>query len=500
LALLLGVVLLYGAGLGARDLWAPDEPRYGAIAEELRSFRHGARGLVLLHLNDVPYTQKPPLYFWLAALAGVPGGRVDEWAARLPSALAGIGCVVWTAILGRWLFRRPEVALLAAGLLATSFRFAFSARRVQLDVLLVFFELSALAAFLWLELRRGGVENAREHPGAIAGLHGALGAAALVKGPVAWLPLAILGVFLVWEGRRRAFGRLFPVWSWLLLLGPVSLWIVAAAALAPTGFAETAVSENLFGRFFAGTSHARPIYYYLYQLPLDFLPWSLLGPLAGWSLWRTARAGERSHRFVIVWVAVPLVFFSLSAGKRGIYMLPVFPALALAVAAGLADFASRRVGWERWKRGLAIAIAAVASIELILFTLGPPRLEDEKSPRPIAHAAAARLAPGAPLGVYGLRPIEGGIAYYGDVRIASLENEEALDAFLRVPEGLVLMRARHFDAMTRDLDLVVVERFRSGRRELVLTRVARGPSRERGAVPDAARSPGGARPAPVATP
>ena len=53
--LLLGACLLYGLGLGGLDLWAPDEPRYGAIAEELRSFRHGSSGLVLLRLKKARY-------------------------------------------------------------------------------------------------------------------------------------------------------------------------------------------------------------------------------------------------------------------------------------------------------------------------------------------------------------------------------------------------------------------------------------------------------------
>ena len=71
LAFLIGAALLLLLfGLGGRELWLPDEPRHAAIAEELRSFVHGWRGLVLLHLNGAVYTQKPPLFYWLAALAG----------------------------------------------------------------------------------------------------------------------------------------------------------------------------------------------------------------------------------------------------------------------------------------------------------------------------------------------------------------------------------------------------------------------------------------------
>jgi 4-amino-4-deoxy-L-arabinose transferase-like glycosyltransferase len=484
LGLLVGAALLYGCGLGRLDFWAPDEPRYGAIAEELRSFEHGAEGLVLLHLNDAVYTQKPPLYFWLAAAFGAPGGHVGETAARLPSAIAGIVCVGLTAWIGLSLLRDRRLAFLAAGLLATSFRFAFSARRAQLDVLLCAFELAAVACFVWLEWRRGGIENARRHPRAIAGLHGALGAAALVKGPVGWLPLLVFASHLALGGRARAFRQIAPAWAFALSLGPIVLWILTAIALAPPGFSETAVGENLIGRFFEGTSHARPFYYYVYQLPADFLPWTVLLPLALPLLWRVARRSpERAEtpgadardlrttaRFLLVWIGVPLLFFSISAGKRGLYLLPIFPALALATAwvalrasgGGLAPPRSEGI------RRLAVAVLVVAALELAVFTLVLPRLSQEKSPRPIAEAAAARTAAAEAIGVYGLRPLEGAIVYYGGRPVASLADESELRAYLAEGGRIVILRARDLEALRRDLPLAERASFRSGARRLVL--------------------------------
>ena len=482
LVLLAGASVLYGLGLGRTDLWAPDEPRYGAIAEELRSLRHGASGLVLLHLNDAPYTQKPPLYFWLAAAFGAPWGRVVETAARLPSAIAGVLCIGLTAWIGRFLFARSMPAILAAGLLATSFRFAFTARRAQLDVLLTCFELGAIAIFLALESKRGGIENARRFPLAIAGLHASLGAAALVKGPVGWLPFLVFAGYLAWEGRLRALLVISPLWAWALSLGPIAGWILAATALAPPGFAEAAVGENLIGRFFAGTSHARPFYYFAIQLPLDFLPWSLLLPFAIPVLWRWSRRSSGktddtpdiawAARFLLVWLIVPLVFFSLSAGKRGLYLLPIFPALALAsVLAGsrtpvaaslfpiLSPIAVRRFG---------MAISLVAGIELAGFTLALPRLESEKSPRPIAAAAASLAKDGEPIGVYGMTPLEGGIAYYGAGPLVSLRDESQLRKFLSHGGRLVILRTRHLDSLGPSLGLRELQSFRSGRRRLSL--------------------------------
>jgi len=494
LLLLIGACLLYGLGLGRTDLWAPDEPRYGAIAEELRSLRHGVSGLVLLHLNDAPYTQKPPLYFWLAAAIGAPFERVHEAAARLPSAIAGVLCVALTAWIGRLLFARSMPAILAAGLLATSFRFVFTARRAQLDVLLTCFELGAIAIFLLLESKPGGIEKARRFPVAIAGLHASLGAAALVKGPVGWLPLLVFAAYLAWEGRLAAFRAISPLWAWTLSLGPITVWILAAIALAPPGFAEAAVGENLIGRFFAGTSHARPFYYFVIQLPLDFLPWSLLLPFAIPTLWRWSRtSSEKSDdtfeiasaaRFLLVWSIAPLIFFSLSAGKRGLYLLPIFPALALAaVLAGsrsplttssAAIFSAIAV--HRFV--LAISIAAV--LELVGFTLVLPRLEHEKSPRPIAEAAISFARKGEPIGVYGMTPLEGGITYYGAGPLVSLRDESSLRAFLdEEAGGLVILRGRHLDSLGPGLGLHELQSFRSGRRRLSLARrMTPNPQRE----------------------
>ncbi len=478
LSLLVLACLLFGLGLGQNDLWAPDEPRYGAIAEEVRSFRHGASGLVLLHLNDAPYTQKPPLYFWLAAAIGAPFGHVDEWAARLPSALAGILCVALTVWIGRTLFARSMPAILAAGLLATSFRFVFTARRAQLDVLLTLFELGAVAIFLFLATRPGGIENARRHPFAIAGLHASLGAAALVKGPVGWLPLLVFLAYLAWERRLAAFRMIVPIWAFCLSILPVVIWILAAIAIAPAGFAESAIGENVIGRFFEGTSHARPFYYFGYQLPLDFLPWSLLLPFVIPNLWRWSRStdirsesatqGRSAARFLLVWLIVPLIFFTLSAGKRGVYLLPIFPALALAsVLLGARSSQPTDVTALATRRFM-LAILFVAGIELGLFTLALPFLEHEKSPRPIAQAAARHSRNGEGVGVYAMSPLEGGIAYYGARPIVSLRDESQLRSFLLERGRLVILRARHMEVLGPTLGLKALESFRSGRRRLTL--------------------------------
>ncbi len=359
-ALLLAAGLLLLVGLGWTDVSAPDEPRYLQVAEEMRALEHGPRGLLLLHLNGEPYTQKPPLYYGLAALFGSPFGRVDETTARLPSALAGIATVAVTALLGTRMLG-PAAGLLGAALLLTTLEFSTLARRIQLDVLLALFETLALATFWQVDRKR---LSARA--GALL-FHVFLALGVLTKGPVGWLlpVLTVLG-FLAWERRLGDARPLFPIHGLLLSVVPGVAWISAAISLAPSGFADEAVTTNLIGRFFAGTSHERPFYYYLYQFPVDFLPWTLVFPWVFWAWRRRAFASPEAApdaasawRFLSAWVLASLVFFSISSGKRGLYMVPAFPAAALLCADAVRLWALRH---GRLPKGLVVAMAVLAGL------------------------------------------------------------------------------------------------------------------------------------------
>jgi 4-amino-4-deoxy-L-arabinose transferase-like glycosyltransferase len=531
-AAVVGAAVLLLPGLGRLDLWAPDEPRYAAVAEELRSHRHGPAGLALLRLNDAPYTQKPPLYFWTAAVVGSSGGRVTEWAARLPSALCGLLCVVLLVHCGARLVDRNTAAL-AGMILVTAFEFAHRARRAQLDVMLTLFESIALFAF-W-RLQNGSQHRARD----IAVLHGALGLAVLTKGPVGILvPLLVMATFLVLERRTRRLWDLLPPWALALSLGPGLVWITTALLLAPPGSFHEAVTENLFGRFFAGTSHARPITYFLLQFPVTFLPWTLLWPVVGWFAWKRVFVPgsdpqrRRRWRFCLVWVAVSLVFFSLSAGKRGLYLLPVFPAAALLCAETLGallppgrDF-PRRLG--RWLAGLAVALPAAALaaaaaggvagvrlpasygaglalaavgagiawraagraaapglmrfavvaggvllFELATFTLAFPALEPEKSPRPIALEAAERTAPDEPVGLAFKRTLLGGLHYYAKRPVRVLDDSAAMAAFFDAGGRVIVVPAKHLARVNNVAPVEIRGRYRSGERALLVVESAR---------------------------
>jgi len=526
-AVLIAAALLWLPALGARDLWSPDEPRIAQIAEELRAGHAGPASWVLLHLDGVPYTQKPPLYYWLAAGLGTPLGHVTAWAARAPSALAGLASLALTMAIARRLFG-PRYSAWAGLLLLTSVRFADLAQRAQLDVLLTACELAAWWA--WLRGAAGDWPRGR----ALAGTHLALGAALLVKGPVGLLPLVGIALFCAFERRWLELRQLVAPRWFLLSLGPLLAWGSAALTLAPAGFFEEAVIDNLGRRVLSGSSHVRPVYYYLYQLPLEFLPGALLLPWAGWAAWR-ARTGESARasgwRLITAWALSFLVVLSLSAGKRGLYMTPALPALAIGCAVALVDGVSRArrvpyaAGWLLAAAGLgltALGIAgvlqagplpdvpptvdiprafwlgvagipagaligaallrqrhplhraavcggALVALQAWIFLQLYPALDPERSLRPVAEAAVALARPGERIGVVHHRSLIPGLTYYSGGlpgRYEDLPDHAAIREFLRAGRGQVLISEFRRGWALEPAPFDPVARFRSGSREI----------------------------------
>ncbi len=399
---LVAATLLVFVRLGATDLWPPDEPRYALIAEELRRMDHGPKGLVLLHLHGAPYTQKPPLFYWLAAAAGAPLGRVTEFAARLPSALAGIATIAATIALGTLCFGRGA-GTLAGLLLATTFDWSYRARTVQLDTLLALFETTALLAFWRIEAARTAASRSEQRADVdarrrnLVWLHGSLALAVLSKGPVGWIvPMLAIAAYLGWERRLRDLRGLLPLWGLALSILPGLVWITVAVALGPPGFFHEAVVDNLFGRAVQGTTHAQPFYYYLEKFPPDLFPWLLLLPVTVWAARRVlgdaaAPDDRRPWRFLLAWIATSVLFFSLASGKRLRYLLPIEPAFALLFAATLRVWLAQS---PRAPRGLAIGalVLGVGALAATGVLVGRNPLGDAVSTRGLAVALVAIVA------------------------------------------------------------------------------------------------------------
>jgi 4-amino-4-deoxy-L-arabinose transferase-like glycosyltransferase len=371
-------------GIGARDLWNPDEPRYAEVAREMREDGHW----LVPHVNGRLYSEKPPLQFWAIAAASFVTGGVDEVSARLPAVLAAVATLLLLFGLAERLFDR-RVAWWSALVFLTASKILWQGRIGQIDMLLIALVTAAMYCFV-----RGLVE---ERPGFYRLFFVFAGLATLAKGPVGLLP-PLLAV-LVWgfaSGRRDVL-RAMRIPTGLLIWAAVVLaWLGPAIAVAGREYFDVIVFRQNVTRYAEPWHHFQPWYYYLTVVPADFFPWSFFLPGAIWIGWRRVfGAARRGVGLALAWMLVTLVFFSLSPAKRTVYVLTMYPAMALLVAASFAEIES---SWPRLRRWLTVpaGLLALAATALPVAGLAAVRL---------GHARwADRLAELEPLGP-GLLPV-----------------------------------------------------------------------------------------------
>lgn len=307
-------------GLGDRNIWIPLEARYALVAREMLEAGHW----LLPYLGGEVYADKPPLLFWSIAFISVLGSGVTEWTARLPTALAAVGVCLVTWQLGVRLFS-PTTGLLAALVLATSGGFFWSGRQALPDMLLTLWTTGAFWA-LW-EWFTG------KHRQAVIAVGVCMGFATLTKGPVGVVLPSLFGLIYLLVRRQRPtlWGR-----DVLLCLGAflgVTLsWFAPAVALGGLEYAQATLLHHSLERYVRAWEHTAPWYFYLGAFPAEFLPWTLFLPQALCAGVRLRRPqGYDGWWFALCWLVTILVFFSISSGKRDIYILPAFPAAALLV-------------------------------------------------------------------------------------------------------------------------------------------------------------------------
>ena len=133
--------------------------------------------------------------------------------------------------------------------------------------------------------------------------------------------------------------RLLP--GMLLFLAIVLAWYLPAVLKGGKEYLDATLLHHSFDRFAKGSAHIRPIYYYFYNFPADFLPWIIFLPAAmvyGFS--RAMMAKRKEFLFLMIWFIFIFLFFTLSKGKRGLYFLPLFPAVSLMIGKLWEDFIS----------------------------------------------------------------------------------------------------------------------------------------------------------------
>jgi 4-amino-4-deoxy-L-arabinose transferase-like glycosyltransferase len=359
---LLGVLL----SMSPWGLWDPDEGRYADVAR-LMLERHD---FVTPRINGVVMLDKPPLVYWVTAASLAVWGN-NERGARFGQTLFALGLLL-IAFEVAWLLYRDRRALITVLILGSSVGFFVAGHFLTHDLGLTFFVGLTLLCFLegWhAGAASAGAASAAGATGATRWYLGMFAAAAggvLTKGPVAIVLAGMTGLtFIALVGGWRRLREIPWVRGTLLFLVITVPWFVAVSIANPEFLEYFFIHEHLTR--FATTVHHRqgPLYYYLVVGAGGLLPWTplLFMRMARGPRRLAALAGafrREDAAFLCAWIAPTLAFFSVSQSKLPAYILPIFPALAIAVAVVLDDNLRRRA-----RRG-AIYLAPLVAPLVIL--------------------------------------------------------------------------------------------------------------------------------------
>jgi 4-amino-4-deoxy-L-arabinose transferase-like glycosyltransferase len=306
--------------IAAFGLLGADEPRYAQVAREMLA-RHD---WVTPTLSGVPWLEKPPLYYWQAMLAFRIFG-VSDWAARLPGAMDATVLV----IAAYWFLRRfrGECALDGALILATCAGIVGFARAASTDMpLAATVGIAMLAWFAWLETGERKL---------MVTFYLALGLGVLAKGPVA--PLLGGIVILLFAASQRswklALKTLSPpgIAAFFVVVLP---WYALVQVRNPQFFRVFLLEHNL-ARFGSNLfHHPEPFWYYIPVTLLGWVPWVIFTVCALVFAARKLRnpGADSLNTFLMIWIGVFVVFFSISQSKLPGYILPAIPPGALLLA------------------------------------------------------------------------------------------------------------------------------------------------------------------------
>jgi 4-amino-4-deoxy-L-arabinose transferase len=351
LLLLVICLLAYLLPLGTHGLWIPDETRYAQISQDMLL----SGNWVSPHFMSLRYFEKPIAGYWMIALGQELFGQ-NLFGVRFASALSTGLSVLLCYLVARRLWNEPRKSFVCALLYMSFTVVAGQAGYANLDPQFTFWvNLSLVALWFALDSQTGGKRMAAW---AVLGL--ACGMGFMTKGFLAWLlPVLIALPWMLWQKR----------WRELLMFGPVAIavailvslpWVLSVHAQEPDYWRFFFWHEHI--RRFAGddAQHDAPWWFYLPLLVAFSLPWVGLLPTAFKQAWQTRV--QPKVVFVLLWLLMPLGFFSLANGKLPTYILPCLLPMALLLGNALAD----RL---RLEQGRALSINGLLNLLLGVVTL-----------------------------------------------------------------------------------------------------------------------------------
>ncbi len=286
------------------------------------------------YFNGELYVNKPPLYFWLIALTSIPVGDVTAFTMRLPSALSALGTVLVVYFLGKRLFG-ARTGLIAGLILASSPGFHKYACVGKLESPLSLFITASIAAFYF------GLTASSNKRRYFLWAWFMMGLAVQTKGLGVVLIVPVILLYLI---SRRELHRVWetkPILGGFVLLATMAVWFLPGYLSGGPEYIHGLI-EHFSYHVGKGPKSMKP-FYYLTESFVGTLPWSLVLPGVFFYL-RRGGADEKHReglRFAATWFLAMWIVFSLIMAKRSRYILPMYPAIALAAAVLWEDYISR---------------------------------------------------------------------------------------------------------------------------------------------------------------
>lgn len=348
-------VFLFFYGLGQFGLVGADEPRYAQVAREMLA-RHD---WITPTLNGTPWLEKPPLYYWQAMIAFAIFG-VRDWVARVPSAIDASLIVLAVYFFLKKL--RPGFHLEGALMTASAAGLVGFAHSASTDMpLAAMFSLAMLCWYAWWETSTQKL---------LYGFYFFLALAFLAKGPIGVLLAGVvIFLFALAAGKPQLILKTLWLPGGFVFLGVAAPWYIAVQLRNPEFFRVFILEHNL-ARFGSDLyHHTQPFWFYLPVVALALVPWvafvaaAMAEVVRAW--WAERRAlfetGDALNAFLILWLVIPVVFFSFSRSKLPGYVLPAVPAGPLLVA----EYVRRHIDEDRRPLWLLIAHAMISAALIV---------------------------------------------------------------------------------------------------------------------------------------
>lgn len=352
LSLLLGAIILYTINLGGLPLRDWDEGTVAQVAKEISQAPFLDLKWLFPTIWGEPYLNKPPLIHSLMALVYSVLG-INEFSSRIVGATLSAVSVPLLYCVARELFLPRYYAIFSALVYLTTFPLVRHGRLAMLDGAVLCFSILMMYCFL---------RSRRDLRWALGGGI-AFGLVCLSKG---WMLGVLMGaiafLFLLWDTPRL----ITSIYLWMgLIIGsfPVIIWQSSQWLHYGQNFVNTSIFDQSLDRIYVSVDgHAGPIWYYLLELLKYPHPWMFLS-LFGFALaWRYRNWSW--GKFVLIWSCLYLVAVSIMLTKLPWYIMPIYPAISLAVGVALAEVKSypenRRypVSWVVFFSILSVTISA----------------------------------------------------------------------------------------------------------------------------------------------